>query len=234
MRNFRKARILAALICVLMLLQALGLGSLGMFASATQPSVTYEDSFDYNSFSDMKQTGLWDIETYKRHDRTDSLDPTLENGVLKLTEMSSVQFMWQEVEDIGDYSADNTYIFEFDFTVTDLGDGSKWGGADHTRALYGAMGGWYNLIEIHNKDGKIRQGSTLIDYNPADVLDEKLHAVIEWQGTTITTTIKKADGSIVLLVLNSAEVEKSVLVRMGGKTASFTLPARSLSANALV
>ena len=49
-----------------------------------------------------------------------------------------------------------------------------------------------------------------------------------------TVAVKKADGSIVLLVLNSAEVEKSVLVRMGGKTASFTLPARSLSANALV
>lgn len=46
--------------------------------------------------------------------------------------------------------------------------------------------------------------------------------------------IKRADASVVVLLLNTVEVEKEVLVRMDGKTSSFTVPARSLSANTLV
>jgi len=197
-KKFRKARILAALICALMLVQALGLGNLGIPVSAANESVFFEDDFDYDSFDDMRDTGLWDVETLKRHDRTDSLEPTLDNGVLKLRETSSVQFMWTEVDGIGNFSTNNTYTFEFDFKVTDLGDGSTWGGPDHTRALYGAMGGWYNLIEIHNKNGKIRQGAELIDYDTANVLNKTLHATIAWSNTTITTTITKEDGGILV------------------------------------
>lgn len=196
MKKFRKARILAALICALMFVQTLGLGGLRISASAANASVFFEDDFDYDSFADMKATGLWDIETVQK---TDSLEPVLDNGVLKLREKSSVQFKWTKVNGIGNFSANNTYTFEFDFKITDLGNGSVWGTAsEHTRALYGAMGGWYNLIEVHNKNGKIRQGDSYVDYNTADVLNKTLHATVAWSNTVITTTITKQNGDILI------------------------------------
>ena len=54
MKKFRKARILAALICALMFVQTLGLGGLRISASAANESVFFEDNFDYDSFADMK------------------------------------------------------------------------------------------------------------------------------------------------------------------------------------
>ncbi len=46
--------------------------------------------------------------------------------------------------------------------------------------------------------------------------------------------VKKADGSLVLFLLNSANEEREVNLRVCGKTASFVLPPMSLSANRLV
>ncbi|MBQ9773587.1 MAG: glucosylceramidase [Clostridia bacterium] len=46
--------------------------------------------------------------------------------------------------------------------------------------------------------------------------------------------VKRADGSIVLFLLNRTNKKQTVNLRMNGKTASFTLPANSLSANIVV
>ena len=46
--------------------------------------------------------------------------------------------------------------------------------------------------------------------------------------------IKRADGSIVLFLLNLSDEAKEVNLRMSGKVATFTLPANSLSANRII
>ncbi len=43
--------------------------------------------------------------------------------------------------------------------------------------------------------------------------------------------VKRADGSIVLFLLNLSDEEREINLRMSGKIAIFTLPANSLSAN---
>ncbi len=46
--------------------------------------------------------------------------------------------------------------------------------------------------------------------------------------------VKKADGSLVLFLLNSSDEEEEINLRVEGKTASFVLPPKSLSANRLL
>ncbi|MBQ7335948.1 MAG: glucosylceramidase [Clostridia bacterium] len=53
-------------------------------------------------------------------------------------------------------------------------------------------------------------------------------------GALKNVAVKKQNGEVVLFVLNTAETEKEVNVRMNGKMASFTLPGNSLSANRIV
>lgn len=218
MKKFRKARILAAIICVLMLLQSLGLGSLGLSVSAASSAVSFEDNFNYDSFNEMKNTGVWDIE---RVEKIDATAPKLENGVMKMNTKDSVQFMWTEVDGVS-YSEKTSYVFEFDVKVTDSGSGTRWENEHHTRVLYVAFGGYYNQIELNNKDSKVRAGDTYVAYSSSDYMNKTVHAKVELCGDKITSTITDASGNVMLTGSRSSSNYKNMSAQNEAMT-SFVL-----------
>jgi hypothetical protein len=92
------------------------------------------------------------------------------------------------------------YTFEFDFKVTNKGDGTVWDdpNGDCTRAIYVGFGGYYNQIEIPMKDGRIRAGNTYQTPSADSVyLNVNLHAKIVLLGTTCTTTITNGSTTVI-------------------------------------
>ncbi len=157
---------------------------------------TYSQSFSYASVDGvMTGNGVWGLETVRK---TDAVNPTLSNGILKLGEKASVQFNWTKVKGIGEYDATKNYIFEFDAKITDKGDGSVWGGSGNTRALYVAFGGWYNLLEINDTNGQVKIGSNTKNFADADYLNKSVHVTISWSGDTISTSVTDASGNVLI------------------------------------
>ena len=157
---------------------------------------TYTESFSYTSTgSVMTANGIWGLETERK---TDAVNPTLSDGVLKIGEKSSVKFDWTKVNGIGEYDMTTTYIFEFDVTVTDKGDGSNWGGASSTRSLYVGFGGWYNLLELNDSNGNVKIGSATDTFTDSKYFNKKLRVHISWIGDTITTTVSDSNGNALI------------------------------------
>ena len=192
-------KITAILLCLFMGIQVLGAGAFSVGAEETQ--VLFTDSFDYKSFNvgtegdAMTAAGVWGLEDVRK---TDSKAPELKNGVAILKDQSSIKFNWQKVKGVGAFDKTNNYVFEFDLKLTNKGDGSNWGGDVHTRGVYIAFGGWYNLIEMLTKDNTIKVGSTIKNFSDTEHLNKQMHVTISWEGTNISTTITDSNGNEII------------------------------------
>ena len=183
-------RIIAIALCFIMVIQTMVIGGFSFLASAST-GVLYQTDFS-TDFNSLKASGLWDVETDQRNDGN---APTL-NGAMVMDTKDSVKFNWTSVDGVGAYSTEMVYTFDFDVKVTDEGNGNKWTGPDHTRILYAAFGGWYNQVEINNKDGKLRAGDNLsVNYNSNTFKNKTVHVKLSLQGTTATTIITDSNGA---------------------------------------
>ncbi len=158
----------------------------------TDGSATYEENF---AFSDaMSASGLWGLEDVVK---TDTVAPTLENGVLKMTDKNSVRFNWTNVPNVGEYDSGKVYTFEFDFNITDSGDGSLWSTKNYTRALYVAFGGYYTVLEMNSTDGLVKCPDNDSDtYTEAKYAKQTLRCKIVWEGTTFSVAVYNAQGTL--------------------------------------
>ena len=154
---------------------------------------TKEYKEDFSVSGNMTSTGLWGSETYK-HNVLGA--PAIENGTLKLKTKDSIRFNWTEFDGVGTYSADETYTFEFDVKLTDLGTDEKWDTTAITRTLYVSMGGYYNQVELYNNNGKIKTGDTAHDYDENTYFNKPLHVEVVYKGDTITSSIYAEDGTL--------------------------------------
>lgn len=148
------------------------------------------------SFSDGTTTyapasGCWSVESNKYKGTA----PKVENGVAKMVTGNSIEFNWTKLIDKSAYDANTEYVYEFDFKVTNEGNGT--GTSGMTRALYVAPGGWYNQLQIKDGNNKIVAGTTSVAYDSATMTNSPLHAKLVWKGKTITTTVTGADGTVV-------------------------------------
>lgn len=173
----------------------MNLNGLGALVSAENKGGAFEDSFDYATFDDMSDSGIWQIETVEKKD---SIVPKVEDGVIKMTSHGSLSFGWTKVDGVGAYSSEKSYVFDFDITVTDSGNGSNWSNPAHTRILYVAFGGYYNQIELNNDGGKVRAGNTYQDYDASVYQNKMVHAKVVLEGTTVTSTLTDTDGNILV------------------------------------
>ena len=154
----------------------------------------YTDSFNYDSFADMAQDGMWSLETVRK---TDTETPALDNGALKMTKKNSVSFNWTEFIPVSRYSAEDENTFEFDMKITDFGtSGEYWGNSAHTGALYVGFGGYYNLLRTNQKDGTLYVGGSKT--SSKDILNKDVHVKIEWCGTSIYTVMTDSAGNKIL------------------------------------
>lgn len=208
---------LSILICLLLCVQLVGAELLS--AEAEGVTLLFEDSFTYASFDSMTGSGVWGLETVRK---TDAKAPVLENGALVVSERSSVKFDWTKVEGVGDYDSAKTYIFSFDLTLTDKGDGSNWGGEVHTRGIYVAFGGWYNLIEMPTRENIVKLGGTTETYSDGKYLNKRMHATVIWEGTELSISLtdesgkelisgKRSSGDFVNMTIQQAAMTNLVL-----------------------
>ena len=163
-----------------------------------------------NSGSAMCYTGIWAKETVERKCE---IDPVLDDGVLKLNDKSSVAFNWLVVDGVDGYKADTIYTFDFDVKVTDRGDGSGWGGAYNTRALYVGFGGWFNFIELLNMDNLVIAGLKSVPYSDATYFDKVLHVSLVWEGASITATLSDAAGNALVSGTRTSSDFTNMVVR---------------------
>ena len=164
----------------------------------------------------MAASGLWGIESKEKKDAT---IPVLSNGAVKLTSYNSIKFDWTGVEGVGTYDPTNIYTFAFDFTVTDDGDGSEWGaGSGCSRALYVAPGGWYNQLEIPDKNSRVRAGETYIAYDAATMENTRYRAQIVWEGSVISTTVTDAQGNVLVSGSRTNTAYADIEARSGAMT----------------
>ena len=113
--------------------------------------------------------------------------PIVEDEKLKFTTGQNIEFNWGKYVT---HNSSTTYTITFNFKVTDKGNGTNWDAAECTRAMFVSFGGWYNLIEMSDINGKIKLGgSTSFDYG------DYLSAKIVLSGTSVTTTIYSNTGS---------------------------------------
>ena len=157
---------------------------------------TYTQAFDFGTEADtMTASGVWGLEDVRK---TDANAPEFKNGAVVLKDKSSIKFNWQKVKGVGEYDNTKTYIFEFDLKLTDKGDGSNWNGSVHTRAVYVAFGGWYNLIELLTSDNTVKLGSANESYTDAKYLNKQLRGRIVWEGTKISMSLCDSKGNVVI------------------------------------
>ncbi|MBR5285645.1 MAG: metallophosphoesterase [Clostridia bacterium] len=157
---------------------------------------TYTQAFDFGTEADtMTASGVWGLEDVRK---TDANAPEFKNGAVVLKDKSSIKFNWQKVKGVGEYDNTKTYIFEFDLKLTDKGDGSNWNGNVHTRAVYVAFGGWYNLIELLTSDNTVKLGSANESYTDAKYLNKQLRGRIVWEGTKISMSLCDSKGNVVI------------------------------------
>lgn len=156
----------------------------------------YVQNFDFGTEEyTMTAGGVWGLEEVRK---TDAKAPELKNGAVILKEQSSIRFNWQKVKDVGAYDQTKTYIFDFDLKLTDKGDGSNWGGANYTRGIYIAFGGWYNLIEMPTKENTIKVGSTTKNFADSEHLNKQMHVTVSWEGANILVNITDSNGNEVI------------------------------------
>ena len=172
----------------------LGVGGITAEAADSNEQVSYEDDFEYETFNVddlISPVPYWEVENYYYK----GTKPEIVDGVIKMTTGNSIQFDWMQVSGIGSFDATKTYTFEFDAKVTDPGvtDGGT------TRALFVAMGGWYNQVEINTGTDKCRAGeSSWSTYEDATFTNQVVHIKLEWCGKTITSTITNQQGNVLL------------------------------------
>ena len=161
----------------------------------TPTEVRFSDNLE-DSFG-MLNSRLWSAES---KELSGAIAPIIEGGALKMTSKSAVSFNWTNVNGVGEYDANNTYIFEFDFKITNDGDGSLWGTSnDNTNALFVAPGGYWYLIEFPMANNNVRvAASSVVAYNSATMKNQRYHAEIVWEGTTIGVKITDANGTILV------------------------------------
>lgn len=183
----------ALVLVVLMMVQLLGASGISMISAAASSTGTlYETAFN-DSFNTLKATGLWAKESWQKNDAT---EPTVENGVVKFDTKDSVKFNWTQVDGVGAYSTNKRYTFEFDVKPTDFGSGFGWNSENHTRLLYVAFGGWYNQIEINDKNSKVRAGDTYVDYSTSNV-NKTLHCKLFLEGDTVSSYVYDESGNVI-------------------------------------
>ena len=186
MRRFK----LTVLLCAVMILAFLV--PLAVSSAAANEENSYIDSFDYASFDEMSKSGIWKLESSQK---TDTTTPVLNNGAVCMTDKNSIAFNWTEFVPASRYSLEDVNVFEFDFKITDLGDGTYWSNEAHTGAVYVAMGGWYSLLRAPDQWGALNLGDTSKTLDQDTFLNKSIHVRIEWVGTSITTTLTDAAGA---------------------------------------
>ena len=192
MKKTNRIKVIALLVTVVMLLQALGTSAIITTSAATEP--LYETKFN-ETFDTLKTGDVWGVETKRNPSKAS--EPTVADGVMKFDKKDSVKFTWTKVDGAGAYSSSNKYVFEFDVKITNSGEGFEWDNASYTRAMYVAFGGWYNQIEVNNKDGKFRVGDTYTDYSTSTFEGKTVHYKVLLEGETITSYAYNADGSLI-------------------------------------
>ncbi|MBO5914473.1 MAG: hypothetical protein J6Q72_03910, partial [Clostridia bacterium] len=176
----------------------------------------YVQKFDFGSEEDtMTAGGVWGLEEVRK---TDAKAPKFKNGAVILNEQSSIRFNWQKVKGVGAYDLTKTYIFDFDLKLTDKGDGSNWGGANYTRGIYIAFGGWYNLIEMPTKDNIIKVGSTTKNFADSEHLNKQMHVTVSWEGANISVNITDSNGNEVIQGSRSGNAFTDMAAEMAAMT----------------
>lgn len=107
---------------------------------------------------------------------------------------------------------------------------SETGGPFHCRTTGGCAAPMY----CDAKTGKLIVDGIYDSIRTVSSVISRGDVVVEttsYEDAVKAVAVKKQSGEIVLLLLNTADAEKEVQVRMCGKTASFTLAAKSLTAN---
>jgi hypothetical protein len=156
----------------------------------------YVQNFDFGTEEDtMTVGGVWGLEDVRK---PDAKAPELKDGAVLLKEESSIRFNWQKVKDVGAFDQTKSYIFEFDLMLTDKGDGSNWGGEVHTRGIYIAFGGWYNLIEMPTKDNEVKLGNGVEAFSASKYLNKKMRASVIWQGATVSIKLCDSNGKVLI------------------------------------
>ena len=157
---------------------------------------TYTQNFDFGSEKDvMTASGIWGLEDVRK---TDSKEPEFKNGAVVLKDKSSIKFNWLKVPGVGNYDQTKTYIFDFDIKLTDKGDGSNWGGEVHTRGIYIAFGGWYNLIEMPTNENTVKLGGTVETFNESKYLNKQMHATVTWEGINLSIKLTDSKGNVLI------------------------------------
>lgn len=189
MKNLKRFLCVILAICACF---SIGLGINAMSKNAKAASSSFSDTFDYVGFqSDTLNKSLWSSGDVTR---PTGPAPTITSGVVKFSTQQNLQFNWQT---LATYSSTTTYTFEFDFKVTNSGNGATWSDAACTRALYVSFGGYYNQIEIPMSDGRIRAGDTYQTVAESVYLNVNLHAKLELLGTKCTTTITNGTTTVI-------------------------------------
>ncbi|MBR4283004.1 MAG: metallophosphoesterase, partial [Clostridia bacterium] len=160
----------------------------------TDGTNTYSENFRVDNA--MINNGVWGLETVQK---TDATAPVLKNGVVNMAEKNGFTFNWQKVQGVGEFNSTNIYTFEFDTKITDKGDGNYWTTDSHTRALYVAFGGWFNLVELPQKNGTATLcGSSSTAFDESKFLNTDLHITINWEGRNAHASIADKNGNILL------------------------------------
>ena len=106
-------KFLSAIICLLMVIQIVGVMAVPAAAGATGNSL-------YNS------SKVWVVEYDSKNVEGDygyrtSTSPSLKDGVLAFERGDGIRLNWANIEGFGSFDANKTYTFTFDVKVTDFG-----------------------------------------------------------------------------------------------------------------
>ena len=180
----------------------------------TDGTSTYVQNFE--SSNAMSSSGLWGLEDVVK---TDAVAPVLENGVMKMTDKSSVRFNWTKVSGVGGFDPAKVYTFEFDFNITDSGDGSLWNTKNYTRALYVAFGGYYTVLEMNSTDGLVKCPDNASDtYTEAKYAKQPLHCKIVWEGSVFSVAVSNGAGETLFTGTRTNSDFTDMVVQSGAMT----------------
>ena len=119
--------------------------------------------------------------------------------VLPGTELS---FDWTKVEGVKEYSVNHRYNFKYDMKVTDFGseDNSVYqqNNSSYTRVLYNSFGGYYDLLSVYDKSGKIKTTSSNTTFDKNTYLDKVIHVEIEWFVENVTIKVTDQNGNLII------------------------------------
>ena len=197
-------KFLSAIICLLMVVQIVGVMALPAAAGATGNSL-------YNS------SNVWVVE-YDNKASTDdygyraSTSPSLKDGVLAFERGDGIRLNWANIEGFDSFDANKTYTFTFDVKVTDFGQDVPFeASAAWNREFYFAPGGYYNQIEFRSGNYTNQLGLRAGDKSDTYAkggwnndlstykLDTVYNCTVEWKPSegAIISTVKNGDEIIV-------------------------------------